>query len=1002
MVSGKVVGPDGKPVMGALVVIDPDFSTMHLVTLTTDRSGRFKAEVQPRGYRPEYYGRACIYAPGFALAGGFLEKGENVFRLQEPGRISGMVQDERGRRVPGARVTVQVVSDGAGRPGPRASILLLGLIRDKVAARADGQGRWTILALPASGKARLLLDDARYVHTTVEAELGPEAPAPPAMIARPGATIIGRVVYEGGKSAKGIRVFAQGQGASEGWSDTTTGADGSYRLASLAQGVYNVEVDEPSGKWVAAALEGARVKTGQVLRAADLVLTTGGIVEGTVTDSATGRPLEGAWICSYGPHRPRSSAAIITALTDRQGRYRLRVAPGESYIYVSGPKGYPSGDRGVEVTVAKGQTKALDFRLAKEPKVAMLTARGRVVDQSGEPVVGATVHLNIMEPVVLRGRSARMGLRADATTDKDGRFLVPDVRADATVSATAEKTGYKWVSGGEVRKTASSIEISDIVLTAPGKSAVQGRVVDEKGAPVAGARVMSPDGDPDEIAAADASGNFSIDSLPEDEVRLVAVHDSAYGDAQARVGGPQVTITLAPPKPLPGNDVQRGYAILADVWKRSAGARYYARNSLPVELAPYDADLALKLAQATGESVPDEALSGVVVIAAEADPTRAATWAPAKLEQIKDPAMGALTAAYLGMAVASVKPDLAAELYAKATQMPVPQSGKQTDLEAVFMRWPTAALAVKLHREEARSLVEQLMTEGKALVAQGGEQESRGLLPACVELLAKASPELAEEQAMKLTGRDRTSALADAVEQVAQYDGEAAYRIFARIEPPMEVEQVEAHYYGVGAKNVILAIGKSKPGLALEVARKVTDKGQLAAALALAAQFQEKALCRELFREAAVTVPDQPGKIAWFAAMAYGNDRELGGELFAGARKAVATDSDVAQFAFYYSQVDPAESRLMMERQFARRKKQGPEHGSFRPLVAPVLAMAACDFDRALELAQSIPASDPNAHFDALRKLAQYALAPEPVRRIMPFDRWSASDTWRPGTPTGW
>lgn len=986
--------------MGALVVISADFSMTHLLTLTTDRSGRFKAEVQPRGYGPGYYGPACIYAPGLALAGGFLEKGENVFRLQEPGRISGMVQDERGRRVPGARVTVQVVSRGAGRPGPRASILLLGLIRDKVAARADGQGRWTILALPASGKARLLLDDPRYVHTTVEAELGPEAPAPPAMIARPGATIIGRVVYEGAKSAKGIRVFAQGQGASEGWSDTTTGADGSYRLASLAQGVYNVEVDEPSGKWVAAALEGVRLNTGQTLQAAGLVLTTGGIVGGKVTDKATGRPLEGAWICSYGPHRPRSSAAIITALTDRQGRYRLRVAPGESYIYVSGPKGYPSGDRGVEVTVAKGQTKALDFRLAKEPKVAMLTARGRVVDQSGEPIAEATAHLNITEPVVSGGRGVRMIRRADATTDKEGRFVVPDVRADATVSATAEKTGYKWVSGGEVRKTASSIEISDIVLMTPGKSAVQGRVVDEKGAAVAGARVMSPDGDPDEIAAADASGNFSIDSLPEGEVRLLAVHDGAYGDAQARVGGPQVTITLAPPKRLPSTDIQRGYAILADILKRSAGARYYARNWLPAELAPYDPDLALKLVQTAGESVPDEALSGIVGIAAEADPTRAAAWAPAKIEQIKDPAMRAVTTAYLGLAVASVKPDLAAELYARARQMPVPQSGKQTDPAAVFARWPTAALAVKLRREEARSLVEQLMTEGKALVAQVGEQESRGLLPAGVALLAKGSPELAEEQAMKLTGRDRMLALTWAVEQVAQYDGEAAYRIFAKIEPPTREE--EAHDYGVGAKDVILAIGKSKPGLALEVARKVTDKGQLATALAFAAQFQEKALSRELFREAAAAVPDQPGKIAWFAAMAYGKDHELGGELFAAARKAVATDSDVAQFAFYYSQIDPAESRLMMERQFARRKKQGPELGSFRPLVWPVLAMAASDFDRALELAQSIPASEPNAHFDAQRKLAQYALASEPVRRIMPFDRWRASDSWRPGTPTGW
>ncbi|MDQ2686344.1 MAG: hypothetical protein M3Y28_00590 [Armatimonadota bacterium] len=58
------------------------------------------------------------------------------------------------------------------------------------------------------------------------------------------------------------------------------------------------------------------------------------------------------------------------------------------------------------------------------------------------------------------------------------------------------------------------------------------------------------------------------------------------------------------------------------------------------------------------------------------------------------------------------------------------------------------------------------------------------------------------------------------------------------------------------------------------------------------------------------------------------------------------------------------------------------------------------DTNRALKLADGI--SDVNFRFDAQRKVAQYVLAPTSVRRTLRFDRWSATDTWRPGTPTGW
>src|SRR5439155_23553315 len=126
-----------------------------------------------------------------------------------------------------------------------------------------------------------------------------------------------------------------------------------------------VTVEEPTGKWVAAAAEGVHANVGETRRIADLVLTAGAIVQGTVTNAATGEPLKGLHIGSHGPHRPRSSAMIIGCETDERGRYSLRVAPGESYIYVADSRVENfgrSGHNDANVFLRKGETKTVDFR----------------------------------------------------------------------------------------------------------------------------------------------------------------------------------------------------------------------------------------------------------------------------------------------------------------------------------------------------------------------------------------------------------------------------------------------------------------------------------------------------------------------------------------------------------------------------------------------------------------------------------------------------------------
>ncbi len=151
-----------------------------------------------------------------------------------------------------------------------------------------------------------------------------------------------------------------------------TRPDGTYTL-HVGEGIkYNIYIvpkdlmtPNPSDTGlVAAAAEGVSGTKGATVTVPDLMLTPGGIITGTVTDKATGRPIAGATVMSYGPHRPESSAGVISAQTDSTGTYRLRVAPGRSRVYEADTFTTQTGiidNRYLEV--AEGQTKIENFQI---------------------------------------------------------------------------------------------------------------------------------------------------------------------------------------------------------------------------------------------------------------------------------------------------------------------------------------------------------------------------------------------------------------------------------------------------------------------------------------------------------------------------------------------------------------------------------------------------------------------------------------------------------------
>ena len=145
----------------------------------------------------------------------------------------------------------------------------------------------------------------------------------------------------------------------EQWNSTVSRPDGTFNLPVGAGIPYNVIVFDTSGHWVAQAIEGVSGPKNGVKKLPDLVLLKGAIVIGTVTD-AGGRPLSGVDVGSYGPHRPTSSATIISTKTNGMGKYSLRVAPGVSRVYIaSGLSTSKEGDK--TVTVAAGEIQTVNL-----------------------------------------------------------------------------------------------------------------------------------------------------------------------------------------------------------------------------------------------------------------------------------------------------------------------------------------------------------------------------------------------------------------------------------------------------------------------------------------------------------------------------------------------------------------------------------------------------------------------------------------------------------------
>ncbi len=225
-----------------------------------------------------------------------------------------------------------------------------------------------------------------------------------------------------------------------------------------------------------------------------------------------GAPIAGARVCAT----DRDNAATC-ATTDAAGAFSLELASGAYAVTASAPTFRPS-PRAERVWVGASDIVTRDLVLV----AGAVKLEGTVSDISG----GAIPHASVQAAAVTSRRT-------------EAPVWLPAVEADASGQFTM------WVPPGGARLHAVADGYADIDIdaNAPGRIAIlmtpeasiEGLVVDERGAPVEGARISASWVDVHRPARTDASGRFVVTRLVPARYDIEVHTDDAYGRSAGSV-----------------------------------------------------------------------------------------------------------------------------------------------------------------------------------------------------------------------------------------------------------------------------------------------------------------------------------------------------------------------------------------------------------------------------------------------------------------------------------
>jgi RNA polymerase sigma factor (sigma-70 family) len=557
IIRGRLVEPEGKPVVGAKVQvfgIDPlgrpdenSLGTENRLNLnwsafplgaTTGNDGRFTI----RGLAGDKIATLIITEPGHERLFAFAATTE----VPQPDFVSRLYRGRQNEPVryqirtgefvltakPANHVLIgRIINEADGTPVANARVIHHGFDIE-----ADANGRFRIDGL-VSGELELHARAPGPQSEVAPLAAAIEIPETPLEIERTlnlprGLVITGRVVD--GSSGQGVaKALIQ---FSPTYVTVETDADGRFRLVvSPGRGTvllqaFPAEFPQPDRDYTgqqqpkpefSREVEGPG---GQTIAVADFKLARGREVVLRAVD-ATGKPFPDARIDVRDPNRRFDSPP---GRSDAEGRYTVVGLPSnhETVIDVIDEKRSLGATIEIPSAAAGAKRSELDVRL--QPLVSL---SGRVLDEDGRPLRKAAVSLfrNVMYPGEA-GRSFGLSIATVSDVAEDGTYTFKGLIVGATYNTQVEATGYPQGSSEHaLAKPGQPVQLKDFRLPFVDQE-VSGIVVDPRGKPLGGITVSYSHDENRSLYAprggvwfqdTDEAGRFHLTGLPRRPIKLM-------------------------------------------------------------------------------------------------------------------------------------------------------------------------------------------------------------------------------------------------------------------------------------------------------------------------------------------------------------------------------------------------------------------------------------------------------------------------------------------------
>lgn len=475
----------------------------------------------------------------------------------EPGTVwGGVVRNEQGEPIPGAKVTIHYWESPGGNPQPhrRANI--------DEETTTDEDGRWRVDVMPdevVEDDVRIFLSHPDYVSDHLRRGMIPipvtERPSledlraqTAVMIMHKGGVIKGRVTDAGGRPIAGVPIYNEEYY----WFDSrkpaaTTDEDGRFQIANVSFAQSGINDPPPS---TIRAIERHEVAltvqapgyTPELIHTdpngsaspLEVSLKPGQAVQGSVVDES-GRPIEGVSVSvsNWLGYRERLNLATKT---DADGRFRLSDAPSGGALYDFIKKGYIAVQDFPMSPQRTGQPEKEGYQVTLQ---APLQVAGLIVDaETNRPLAKCTVIKGVEYD---DGRAPEWQRLIGAKTIGDGRYEYEFASKIFSWRMRVEAEGYMPAVSRIFRPGGPDKGLVTYDFKLSKAPPLTGSVLGPDGRPLAGAEVFLAttllvvnDGKASSgsrrsarTAQTDAAGRFELP--PEVEpFYLVALHDQGF------------------------------------------------------------------------------------------------------------------------------------------------------------------------------------------------------------------------------------------------------------------------------------------------------------------------------------------------------------------------------------------------------------------------------------------------------------------------------------------